>query len=81
MFKTSKNNPRCDVHTLQKEIITERLYLWLQVLGGLVCLCPIALSFYLRQGWKLKSCTSKISPQMKNHQQWTCTQTFWGIVA
>jgi hypothetical protein len=39
MLKTSKNNPKCDVHTLPKKVIAQRLYLWLQFLGGLVRLC------------------------------------------
>jgi hypothetical protein len=31
---------KCNVHTLPKNLIVERLYVWLQFGGGLVCFCP-----------------------------------------
>jgi hypothetical protein len=46
-FKKNKNNPRYDVHTLPKQLIVERLYIWLQFGGGgggggVVCFHPLA---------------------------------------
>jgi hypothetical protein len=39
----SKNNPRCDVHMYPKKPNVEFLFLWLQLLGGVVCFYPISL--------------------------------------
>jgi hypothetical protein len=40
VFKTNKNNLRCDVHTFPKNLIIKRLYMWLQFGGGLMCFHP-----------------------------------------
>jgi hypothetical protein len=36
-FKKFTNNSKCDVHTLPKNLIVERLYAWLQFGGGIMC--------------------------------------------
>jgi hypothetical protein len=42
----SKNNPRCDVHMYKNKPNAKFLFLWLQLLKGVVCFHPLGQATY-----------------------------------